>query len=45
VNALELEHGCRAEYGPLVLRIQTTAQSKADWKVRRSRLPSKPANT
>jgi hypothetical protein len=22
---MELEHGCRTEYGPLVLRIQTTA--------------------
>jgi hypothetical protein len=24
---MELEHGCRTEYGPLVLRIQTTASS------------------
>ena len=26
MNAMELQHGCRAEYGPLELRIQTTAQ-------------------
>jgi hypothetical protein len=24
---MELQHGCRAEYGPLGLRIQTTASS------------------
>jgi hypothetical protein len=26
-NTAELQHGCRVEYGPLELRIQTTASS------------------